>query len=233
MRDGGIGPGPAGRSMSAAGIPRAATVPRGLYALTPDCGDAASLLAKVRDALAGGACLIQYRSKIGDAALRREQAGLLTTLCRDWRVPLVINDDARLAADVGADGVHLGRDDADVATARAILGPGALIGVSCYADLERGSAAAAAGADYVAFGSVFPSTTKPLAPLAPLALLGQARRRTGLPVAAIGGITLDNAPQVIAAGADLLAVISDLFDAPDVAARAAAYARLFLEASSQ
>jgi thiamine-phosphate pyrophosphorylase len=210
--------------------PSARPALRGLYALTPDSLDSSVLAAKVSDALAGGARLIQYRSKVADAALRRSQAELLRDLCTKWGVPLVINDDVRLAGELRAAGVHLGRDDASVAAARALLGPHALIGASCYADLERACAAAQAGADYVAFGSVFASRTKPLAPPAPLVLLGQARRRTGLPVAAIGGINLDNARQVIAAGADLLAVISDLFDAPDVAARAAAYARLFLEA---
>ena len=132
-----------------------------------------------------------------------------------------------LALECGADGVHLGRDDGDLAAARAALGPQRLLGVSCYAEWPRAEAAAAAGADYLAFGAMFPSSTKPSAPPASPALLGRARAAFGRPVAAIGGINVDNAPLLRAAGADLLAVISDVFSAPDPAARAAAYGRLF------
>jgi thiamine-phosphate pyrophosphorylase len=129
-------------------------------------------------------------------------------------VPLIINDDLALALAIGADGVHLGRDDGDPAEARRALGPGRILGVSCYDEWARAEAGAAAGVDYLAFGAVYPSPTKPHAPRAGLELLARAKRELGLPVAAIGGITLDNAPPLIAAGASLLAVISDVFSAP-------------------
>ena len=200
---------------------------RGLYAVTPEIPDTPELAARVRDVLAGGACLVQYRSKNPDAALRHRQAAALLKLCRERDVPLIINDDACLAAELGADGVHVGRDDADLGAARRLLGGARILGASCYNDLDRAIAAVARGANYVAFGAAFPSPTKPGAVRAPLSLYAAARSRLELPIAAIGGITVDNAPQLIAAGVDLLAVISDLFEATDVAARAAAYARLF------
>jgi thiamine-phosphate pyrophosphorylase len=196
--------------------------PRGLYALTPDEPDTQVLVAKVRAAIAGGAAAVQYRNKPADPALRSAQAGALAALCRVAGVPLVVNDDIDLALGVAAAGVHLGREDGDLAAARRRLGPGRLLGASCYNRLELAERAVAAGADYVAFGSMFASPTKPAAVHAPLALLGAARR-FGRPVVAIGGITLENAPAVIAAGADALAVITALFEAGDVAARARAF----------
>ena len=200
---------------------------RGLYLVTPDWTDTGRLVAMLPVLLATRPALLQYRNKLADAALRRVQVAGLLPLCRAAGVPLVINDDLALALECGADGVHLGRDDGDLAAARAALGPHRLLGVSCYAEWPRAEAAAAAGADYLAFGAMFPSSTKPSAPPAPLALLGRAKAAFGRPVAAIGGITVDNAPLLRAAGADLLAVISDVFSAPDPAARAAAYGRLF------
>ncbi len=199
---------------------------RGLYAVTPDWLDTDRLAAAVRDAVTGGAVLVQYRNKAADPALRRRQAGVLQAICVAGRVPLVINDDLEIALETGAAGLHVGRDDACARAARARLGAGRLLGVSCYNQIARVDAAIAAGADIVGIGAVFASATKPSAVQAPLALLGEARSR-GVSVAAIGGITLGNAPQLIRAGADLLAVIGDLFDNPDVAARAAAYAELF------
>ncbi len=199
---------------------------RGLYALT-DGSSGARLLQLAEAVLDGGAALVQYRAKFAPPERRRAEATALLALCRRHRVPLVINDDLALAAAIGADGVHLGRDDASPGAARDALGKGAIVGVSCYADPERARAAAAAGADYVAFGSLFASTTKPDAVRAPLALLGAVRRELGLPVCGIGGITLANAAEAIAAGADLLAVITDLATAPDPRARAAAFAALF------
>ncbi len=200
---------------------------RGLYLVTPDQPDTAVLLAAVADLLPSRPALVQYRNKLADAALKREQAGRLLAVCRAAGVPLVINDDLALALELGADGAHLGRDDGDPAVARRALGSGRILGVSCYNEWSRAQAGAAAGVDYLAFGAMFPSSTKPAAARAPLDLLTRARREFGLPVAAIGGITLDTAPALIAAGADLLAVISDVFSAPDPAARAAAYAGLF------
>jgi thiamine-phosphate pyrophosphorylase len=202
-------------------------LPRGLYALTPDEPDTAALVAAVRAAVAGGAAAVQYRSKRADAALRRVQAAALAALCREARVPLIVNDDLELALEIDAAGVHLGRDDGDLAAARRRLLPGKLLGASCYDRLDRAARAVAAGADYVAFGSVFASPTKPAAVRAPLTLFGEAKRRLGVPLVAIGGITLENARAVVEAGADSLAVITALFEADDIAARARGFTALF------
>lgn len=201
---------------------------RGLYAITPEDCLLPRLSALVAAALDGGVRMIQYRNKLAPPPLKRAQAAEMLRLCRAQDALLIINDDLPLALELGADGVHLGRDDHgnDIAAVRAALGPDKILGISCYADLARAEAAAQAGASYVAFGSLYPSKTKPTAPPAPLALLGEARR-FGLPVAAIGGITLDNAPQTVAAGADMLAVIGDLFDAMDISARARAFGKVF------
>jgi thiamine-phosphate pyrophosphorylase len=198
-----------------------------VYALTPECADTARLLQMVEAALKGGVAAVQYREKTGDVALRHEQASELLPLCRQYRVPLLINDDLRLADLTDADGVHLGREDAGLREARLILGPEKIVGVSCYQRLDLAREAQAAGADYVAFGSFYPSPTKPQAPRAPLRLLHDA---AGLkvPVVAIGGITAENAAEVIAAGADAIAVISALFDAPDIEAAARELNRLFV-----
>ncbi len=193
---------------------------RGLYAVTPDIADTSELVAKVEAALLGGAALVQYRNKTADPRLRSLQARALQTLCRARGVPLIINDHAELAAALDADGLHLGKDDALLPPARAKLGPGKLLGASCYDRLESAVAAVRAGADYVAFGSLFPSTVKPSAVHAPLELLRKARRELSVPIVAIGGITPDNAAQVIAAGADAVAVISALFAAADIRAAA-------------
>lgn len=200
---------------------------RGLYLVTPDWLDTARLCTAVAAALGGRPALLQYRNKLADAATRREQAARLLTLCRSAGVPLIVNDSVELALEVGADGVHIGAEDGAPADVRAALGSDRLLGVSCYADLSQAKAARNAGADYVAFGALFPSPTKPVAPPAPLALLTRARAELDCPLAGIGGITLDNAAMAVAAGADLLAVISDVFAAPDPAARSAAYRALF------
>jgi len=195
---------------------------RGLYAITPEATDSAVLLRQVAQALDGGIAMLQYRRKQKQSV---EEARRLARMCRDRAVPFIVNDDVALALDCGADGVHLGREDGEVGAARAMLG-GRLLGASCYDSIAAARTAVAAGADYIAFGSVFPSPTKPAAVRAPLALFGEARS-LGVPLVAIGGITLQNAPQLRAAGADCLAVISDLFDAPDIAGRARAYGMLF------
>ena len=200
---------------------------RGLYAVTPDEPDIGLLVRKVRKALVGGARILQYRNKSANAALRREQSVALLALCREARVPLVINDDLGLARAIGADGLHLGRDDISIAAARAQLGKDRLLGVSCYDRLELALAAREAGADYVAFGSAFPSATKPEATRAPLSLYREASARLDSPIVAIGGITTENAHTVIEAGADAVAVISALFDAPDIEAAARSFSRLF------
>lgn len=204
---------------------------RGLYAITPDQPDTARLLADCAAALTGGCRWLQYRDKISSVDERLARAHQLAALCRQHGAVLIINDDVELALAAGAAGVHLGRDDGDIAAARGKLGNAFIIGASCYGDFALAQAAESAGADYVAFGAVFPSPTKPQAPLAPLELFGYAHNKLALNTCAIGGITLDNAPSVIAAGADLIAVITDLFAAPDIAGRAAAYQRLFEDRS--
>ncbi|HEX4984950.1 MAG TPA: thiamine phosphate synthase [Burkholderiales bacterium] len=199
----------------------------GLYAVTPETADTDALAAKVSAALRGGARIVQYRSKSDDLALRRRQAGDLARLCRSRGAVFIVNDSIELALQVQADGVHLGRDDDGVDKARALLGPGRIIGVSCYDEIGRAHAAKRQGADYVAFGSFFASPTKPAAVRAQPQLLGMAAKQAGLPVVAIGGIDLGNAFGLIAAGADALAVVSALFDAADTQAQARRFVRLF------
>ena len=201
-------------------------IARGLYLLTPDEADTSRLLARVDAALAGGPTWLQYRNKAANAALRREQAAALLPLCRARGVPLIVNDDWALAPDLGAAGAHLGASDGELRRARAVLGATAILGASCYDDPARARAAADEGASYIAFGAFFPSPTKPGARAAPLSLL---REHAGgpLPVVAIGGITPDNAPAVVAAGADLVAAITGVFDAADPAAAVRAYGRAF------
>lgn len=199
---------------------------RGLYAITPDLFDTAALLARVEAALDGGAVLVQYRNKQADAALRWRQACAVQALCARFGAPMLVNDDVGLAQAIAADGVHLGEFDADITSARRQLGAHAILGASCYGELARAERAVAAGADYVAFGAFFRSTTKPQARSASADLLREARP-LGVTQVAIGGITADNAGPLIEAGADLVAVISDLFDAPDVAAAARRYVPLF------
>jgi thiamine-phosphate pyrophosphorylase len=198
----------------------------GLYAITPDLADTAVLLAKTQAALAGGARLLQYRNKTADENLCREQAAALRELCRRYGAMLIINDHVELAREIDADGVHVGVDDAGVAAARTRLGHNKIIGATCYNDLQRALAAAAQGADYVAFGSFFASAVKPGAVRARLALLQQARRQVTVPVVAIGGITLDNATGLIDAGANAVAVISALFAVPDVEVAARKFCQL-------
>ena len=198
----------------------------GLYAITPECADTAELLAQVERCVEGGASLVQYRAKSAPPALALEQARRLAQLCHSCGVPLIVNDSVELALASGADGVHLGRDDASLVEARKAL-PGAIIGVSCYSDPAAAAIAAKDCADYVAIGSVFASPTKPQATRAALAGIAEARRISGLPVAAIGGITLDNADEALAAGADMLAVITALFCAPDIRGAARAFSNRF------
>ncbi len=200
---------------------------RGLYALTPETDDTARLVERVGEALEGGVAMLQYRAKRAVPGLALAQARALAALCRRHGVPFIVNDSLPLALDSGADGVHVGRDDAGVREARIAM-PRGIVGASCYDDLERVRAAVDDGADYVAIGSVFASSTKPHAIRAPLSLLTRARAACEVPVVAIGGITPENAPLAIEAGADLLAVIGAVFDVsqPREAARrfAAAFA---------
>jgi thiamine-phosphate pyrophosphorylase len=207
-------------SVAAAGI-------RGLYAVTPDLADTARLTVLVGAALEGGARVVQYRNKVASPGLKLEQAGALKTACEHHGALLIVNDDVDVAVAVDADGVHLGRDDSFGPDVRERLGPGKLIGVSCYRSVERARLAIAEGADHVAFGGFYPSQVKPSATRAPIALLTEAKAELGVPVVAIGGITVDNGAALIAAGADALAVITALFNAADVVATARQFKALF------
>jgi thiamine-phosphate pyrophosphorylase len=200
----------------------------GLYAITPDFSDTPALIRAVTAVLDGGCRLLQYRNKTADDYLRHAQATTLQALCTVYGARLMINDDATLAQTVGAAGVHLGKDDGEVAFARKMLGAAALIGVSCYDDFERARKAAAEGASYIAFGAVYASPSKPRAPLAPHTLIARAHAELTCPVCVIGGITLENAAPLVHAGASLLAVISDLFqgEPAQITERAAAYQQL-------
>lgn len=199
---------------------------RGLYAITPDEADTGRLLARVEAVLAAGAVLLQYRNKGVDPTTRRHQAVALQALCARHGVPLIINDDWRLAAEIGADGAHLGEFDGELVSARAALGPTAILGASCYDSLALARAAVESGASYVAFGAFFPSSTKPHARRAALELLpGSAP--LAVPRVAIGGITPDNGCALVEAGCELLAVISGVFDAPDPVAAVHAYRQCF------
>ncbi len=199
----------------------------GLYGVTPDDADSARLMTRVRAALDGGMRILQYRNKTANARLRREQAAALHALCREYDATLIINDDLELALAIDADGLHLGGEDGSLAAARARLGPDKWLGASCYRSLDNAARAIAEGADHIAFGSFFVSTVKPGAVRSTPSLLTEAKQKFGVPVVAIGGITLDNASLLIAAGADSVAVITALFSAPDVALAAQKFNVLF------
>ncbi|WP_153774463.1 thiamine phosphate synthase [Pseudomonas sp. MNR3A] len=202
---------------------------RGLYAITDSQLLAGRFLSHVEAALKGGVCLLQYRDKGDDAARRLREAEALMRLCERYGTQLIINDDAELAARLGV-GVHLGQTDGPLTPARALLGRNAIIGSTCHASLDLAAQAASEGASYVAFGRFFNSLTKPGAPAARLELIEQARAQVKLPIAVIGGITLDNAAPLVAHGADLLAVIHGLFgadSAQEVTRRARAFNALF------
>ncbi|AYN18142.1 thiamine phosphate synthase [Pseudomonas monteilii] len=202
---------------------------RGLYAITDSQLLAGRFLSHVEAALEGGVCLLQYRDKSDDAARRLREAEGLMKLCERYGTQLLINDDAELAARLGV-GVHLGQTDGPLTPARALLGRQAIIGSTCHASLDLAAQAASEGASYVAFGRFFNSVTKPGAPAANVQLLEQARAQVKLPIAVIGGITLDNAAPLVAHGADLLAVIHGLFgadSAQEVTRRARAFNALF------
>lgn len=200
---------------------------KGLYAVTPDLADTRKLVAQVRTVLEAGASLLQYRNKPASAALRLEQALALLAECRRFGVPLIINDHVDLAHAIGADGVHLGGDDGEIVAARAVLGPDRMIGASCYDRIDLALNAKLQGADYVAFGACFSSGTKPLAVRAPLTLFAQARAEVGLPTVAIGGITAENLPMVLDAGADCVAMVAALFgDDLDLPGRVASIVRV-------
>jgi thiamine-phosphate pyrophosphorylase len=199
---------------------------KGLYAITPDVADTAELVRKVRLALSGGVSVLQYRNKAASAKLKLDQAGALRELTRAFSVQLIINDDALLARQVDAEGVHLGEADGSLIAAREVLGSDRLIGLSCYNRPELAYQAVQQGADYVAFGSFFASTVKPGAVAAKPDLLRQVRREIAIPLVAIGGITAENGVQLLQAGADALAVISAIFGAGDIQHAARQFANL-------
>ena len=206
----------------------------GLYAITDSrLIPAGKLVEQVEQAIAGGACLVQYRDKQHSGAERKREAALLVQLCEQQGVPLIINDDVELAREAGAAGVHLGRDDASISHARQRLGTEAIVGVSCYNRLDHALEAARAGASYVAFGRFFPSHSKPDAVQADTALLQQARAQLELPIAAIGGITPGNGRQLVEAGANLLAVIHGVFGQVDVREAARQYTHCFSSPENQ
>ncbi len=202
---------------------------RGLYAITPDGVGPMALKTMVIAALEGGIRLIQYRQKNIAAPVQVTQARELNALCVSRNASLIINDNVELALQIDAAGVHLGRDDMSMIEARQLLGPHKIIGVSCYNEMALAEAAVAAGADYIAFGAFFPSQIKPHAVRAELALIIEAKKKFHVPIVAIGGISLKNAPQLINAGADAVAVISELFNTSDITAQAIAFQQLFSE----
>ncbi len=207
---------------------------RGLYAITDNkLIKANEFINKVEQAIIGGAKIIQYRDKSNQYQLRLEQAQALSQLCNKYQIPLIINDDVALAQKVGADGVHLGSNDADIYHARAQLGEQAIIGISCYNQLSLALNAEKAGANYVAFGRFFNSATKPNAIGCNVEILREARQRLNCPLVAIGGITPDNGETLIKAGADCLAVIHGLFKQADVTAAAQEYAKILVTYESQ
>jgi len=200
---------------------------KGLYAITPDETNTELLLTKVSSALQGGVSVLQYRNKSADQALQTQQARAILPLCRQYGVPLIINDSVELCLTLDADGVHIGADDGNLAEIRSKIGKGKLLGASCYNRLDLALAAAKAGVDYVAFGACFASSTKPNAPVADLNLFELAKAQLSIPAVAIGGINLANAGQAIAAGASSVAVIHAIFNADDVKLSAQKFTQLF------
>lgn len=200
----------------------------GVYGITPDRADTADLLSKTSQVLAGGVRLIQYRNKTADADLRNTQAKSLLQLCRQYDVPLIINDHIDLAMEIGADGVHVGEQDASVANTRKLMGPEKIIGASCYNRLDLALTAQTEGVDYVAFGAFYPTTTKQNTAVAPLEILGQAKAALSIPVVSIGGINTANALALIQAGADAIAVSQALYRAEDICKTAKVFSGFFL-----
>lgn len=201
----------------------------GLYVITPDSIDTTNLLTMTEEALVGGATIIQYRNKIADAVLLQEQAYLLAQLCRKYQVVFIINDHVDVAMAVDANGVHLGQNDGSIRDARKKLGDEKIIGVSCYNQLNLAIDASQQGADYVAFGAFFASSTKPDAVTASTDLLCKAKQKLFVPIVTIGGITLTNAAALIDQGCDAIAVSSALFNTQDIQSTARAFSQLFCE----
>jgi len=200
---------------------------KGLYAITPDSADLNTLIQKTKSAIEGGAFMVQYRSKIQDRDVKMQQCAAILRLCREHNVPCIVNDDVEMCRTLKADGVHLGEEDDNIAEVRHILGEDAIIGSSCYDQLDRAKSAQKEGASYVAFGAMFPTSTKPNAPRASLALLKEAKREIQIPIVAIGGITVNNAHDVIKTGIDAIAVINSLYEAKSIKETAETFAKMF------
>lgn len=200
---------------------------KGLYAITPDSADLNTLIQKTKSAIEGGAFMVQYRSKIQDRDVKMQQCAAILRLCREHNVPCIVNDDVEMCRTLKADGVHLGEEDDNIAEVRHILGDDAIIGSSCYDQLDRAKSAQKEGASYVAFGAMFPTSTKPNAPRATLALLKEAKREIQIPIVAIGGITVNNAHDVIKTGIDAIAVITSLYEAKSIKETAETFAKMF------
>lgn len=200
----------------------------GLYAITPDEPNTDVLLTKVESVLQGGVSVLQYRNKVANHKLQTQQARAILLLCRQYNIPLIINDSIKLCLTLDADGVHLGADDGNLKEARSRLGADKIMGVSCYNRFDLAVIAEQAGADYVAFGACFNSSTKPNAPVASLDLFKQARSKLKIPSVAIGGIALENALLAIVAGASSIAVINAIFNADDVKLTTQQFTKLFI-----
>ena len=200
---------------------------KGLYAITPDMADLNTLIQKTQWAIEGGAFMVQYRSKIQDHAVKMQQCAAILRLCREYGVPCIVNDDVEICRVLKADGVHLGEKDDNIAEVRQILGEDAIIGSSCYDQLNRAKQSQKEGASYVAFGAMFPTPTKPNAPRATLELLKKAKSEIQIPIVAIGGITMNNAHDVIETGVDAIAVITNLYESNSIKETAETLSQMF------
>jgi thiamine-phosphate pyrophosphorylase len=200
---------------------------KGLYAITPDMADLNTLIQKTQLAIEGGAFMVQYRSKIHDRDVKMQQCAAILRLCHEYKIPCIVNDDVDMCRILEADGVHLGEKDDNIADVRRILGEDAIIGSSCYDQLNRAKQAQNEGASYVAFGAMFETLTKPNAPRATLELLREAKSQIKIPVVAIGGITMNNAHDVIETGIDAIAVINSLFEAKTIKETAETFSKMF------
>lgn len=200
---------------------------KGLYIVTPDWDDTERLVTVTEQALQGGAALVQYRHKTADAAQRLEQATRLLALCRQHQIPFIVNDYVDLCLELDADGIHVGGTDAPVAEVRRMVGPDKIVGASCYGSLELAEEAQQAGASYIAFGGFYPSRVKQYPVTTPVATITQAKHRWTVPVVVIGGMTVDNSPPLITAGADMVAAVSAVYQADDPRATVAQFVGLF------
>ena len=187
---------------------------QGLYVIVDAaCIGTNEMISKTQEVLSAGVSIIQYRDKKNQATKKSQIAQQLRNITHDYQSLLIINDDVELACSIDADGIHLGKDDMAIELARKSLGQHKIIGASCYASFENAKPAIEASADYIAFGSFYPSPTKPHAPRAKIELLKRAKQTFSTPVCAIGGITTTNASDIYKAGADMIAVISSVFNA--------------------